>query len=1729
MKKAKRLLAVLLAAVMMFSAAIIPGYAYNASSENYRVPNETKGKYYFTYEQSCAYLLDALDDMLQEGNLRMTCDWLNDEAGIGLNLFTSNVLLNLDDYLEDAGNEKGVLDFSSVDGTIRTLYGALDCLNNNTLAGMANVLGLLGDLLDKSDGLLKANLDKKIQRSTTDDRIVFEMLINWICNQKTFLKKVVAGTFDWGSLLPSLVDGLLDDMVPGASIEDLHSFLINLLYIELIDSTSSGMPSGETIDTAVQKLVDWALIEGTGNTAETGAYSVLGENTEALLPAMADQPGGASLYGIAIQADRNGDGSLEDCTMGLYQLVSNAIQALLDSLVGPMVEELLIDALDAQPTEQYPLGDPAVMKDETFSIIVGAVESLMVQNGAPEIEYTEEENTYPIPKIQKLVDWFLMPGGGLETLIKIDYNGIHIQDNFMSLLNDVARLGINLLPSLGLFEDSASLAYSADELNEVWYYNEAKEKVAKDDEGAIDQLYLTFETGEVIYEYDNGSSEKAYNYLESDLPVNTTNASGAAYVNPKLIRSDYVISTNMVYACIIKMALNDMIDGCYFPEWATDIASVLAYGLAGLAVPIVPENNYYARLDAYHDQVVAGVPVTVTDASGNNVEPIPYTVEKTVNGTTVTVPKAALDIISSVGAKRLNGILLIKDTKDELSTDTTFEKFMGQFLTWGFTTYFPALVGVLDKTTHNSYVADASGEKRTWTDSVNKFIGKVYSSYSSRTVSDSADWDAIYTLIDETLFTLLPESYLPGINGSFELLNGVLFENLINFNLQGILDLLSVNPDANAELAQPAVTVIIRIIDRVLSAVFNDKGVLNPANRDGVVTNNNITNITTLDGLLDCSSEDANLPMMFYRLLEYLQKYALPDSNGDSTAALLAVALPLLVSNSYEKPADSYLTDKGITTYKVADLESYIDVFKTNVNATLYMEGLTKELAQMLTNGTSTVNRNADGEDFYELKLSDGTIYKQYSDYASANAERKFFNDCYIVEEVVDQKAKTSTYSLYSPKSYLSSATATESTDEAGATTIYSNFKYSSLSNRSASYPFVSFDVDYRFFEYEDYANGYSYENAKDAINDAKDYISTYKNFATNDLVNAYGSWLMYSVEARLRNADLYDKNDDGYSVLSTSDSDYIASSTDDPGHPVDGYPGVPSAMYPYATTAATTFTFYDEMTGSDITVYMGGDNDNSMTAAKFEQIALALDYAVDSDNDVALTTAQIESVVRLALGTLAFDITPDADGNYHDGAAQWETLSADQISTISTWCANNNFSLCTETADDGTVTYTIKRKAFALIDSIELLSGASITPVTLAEYQALSDIMEGDSRTNEEKLQIQIYKSYSSYVKSLYQNRRSLYNKMDYIGYRYEVAETDRSRRLEVTMLNWILDYTNSAYINSTTNKRNLKLGVGVDVTTGNPIEEKVYTSSSYESFRKAYEYGQALANAAQSATLATGFTQAQVTEAFYGIMETYKELIDYLGAADKTQLIYQIQLADAILADEYTYDSTYGATEASLAKLNNVLADSKNMRDDDSYDVEQQGEVDTMAAALRQAISLLTYKTVPNLVPSDETTSKGNTVNMYEMSNVNNRIVGQIYGLEEGVGALMDLVSFVGMNIDDSQGRNVTLTPSARGMGTGAYYTGNLSTVEERFRYYAVVYGDLNGDTRIDGTDASYLEYYMATDRVNSKDMGAYIYEAADANHDGMVDAADVDTIVKHYTFKQQIDQLSHSTSES
>lgn len=1784
MKKAKRLLAVLMAFVMILSASCINVYAYGQSNDYYN-PSVSRNKYYLSYEQGCGWLLDMLDEMLAEGNMVIHLGWLDDQIG-GAGVVWN--LTGLDNNLQDAGNpgSKGStqIQLNSVDGVIRTLYALVYTLQNDTTLKFASGLvgifsNLFGDLLD---ALNLEGLDLSKQRQFTSDSEVLGMILSWLGNQTDFLAGLISGEFDIGTLVGDMLADVITDSLGYTGPEPLKNLdyvVQTLLYSMLIDSDVTQV-SGTMLDDGVQKLINWALIEGTGDEFSESGRSVLGTNFEPLMgEALASQPGAASITGVSIMADHDLDGVPEAHTMSTYQLVNNAIRALLDGMVVPLLTDVLCDALDVEITEDQPYGDPEILNDQMFSMIIGLVESLLVQNGAPEPEYTEEENTYPLLKIQAMLNW-LFNEGGLDTFLLIDYQGIHLQDNFMSLLNDLIRLLVNMLPSLGLFQDSAYLGYESDELTAIWYYADTNPKtlVAEDDATAVDQTYVPYEDANAILyatqyeEIDGVTVATAYNYVSNDMPVNISDKAAANYYNPDFIRPNYVVPTDKVYATVIKMALNEFIDGCYFPEWADDIPTALAYAMAGLAAQALPQNNFYERLDAYHELQQAGGAGVVVDGNNNEISPIPYTAIKRIShkdihgnviGTEdVVVPKGAIDIGCSYLAAYLNNVLMLNKSMI-LSTDTTFEKFLTQFLTWALDQYMPAMVGVdggKGRPGDGDGIYGEAGEyPGIWTTNFNTLLSTVYSDVATLTFRDDVEQytssgvmriDAIYDFLDSTLFSLIPTSWLPDINGSAQMINSWLLGNLIEFDLIGILDLLTVNMDyENGELNLPLLTVLLRVIDRVLALVFNGESVLLPVRENVLSGTYSPTSITTLSGLLSSrdasgnATSSASLPMFIKRLITLLVKYRFE---------ILSTALPLLAGMDYVKEYDPTYIGSNKAALTIEQYDRYIDSLTKNINATKIIENMEdRELAEAIVNGEFSVKRNSEGTAYDLIITRNESIYGSYATKAEADAVVASFKNTYLEEVLVSEATEEAeavyTYNIWREWDYLEAATRTDSTDDKGAVSKFTDFKFSTITPRGNGMPYVTYEKDqFQYLNYEDLgAAGYFYTGAGDAIKDAEKFGDSYMSFIENDLSDASHEWFMYSVRAQLRNQGKYDSNDDG-KVLTADTTE------GDVTYYADGDPGIPDAMYPFYTTSATSYQYPARIHGAGSPRTATGWNnewDNGVifdmdtvsmadiNETNYEQLRLALELAADDKNDVRFSREEIEDIVTLATGITNFDITPDGvdeNGNYiyHSGSVRWDTIGETAINQVVTFCNTYGLSygLMEEIPYDLTVDYWIARPRFMYTSSsTALISGASATPMSYTTHRdnyRTKTMQDMDAISYAEELNIQIYKSYVEYLKALNEYRDNLYNYFDQISFRYEQAETNRSKAIDITMLEWATNTFKSAYEGNA--GRNLKYD-GVDAN--NQLKTtRMYTTTSYEKFRIAYDYANSLIEAKANNLLGGDeLTQSMASEAFYGIIEAYYALVPYMSDADWTQLDAYINLAETIIADPLSYDefNGYNMEDGQWDIMESVLNDSKNLRLE-TLDGERQGDIDDMASALYQAIYKLNYLTSPDLISNVNAT--GEKLVGTVVTNVgSSRITGQIFGLEEGVGAIMDLIQVVGMREDAGAGTTVTITGSGRGVGTGAYFVGTVEN-RERFRYYAVVYGDINGDSRVDGTDASALEIAAMTSdgTITQADLGsAAKFEAADANHDGNVDGLDVEAIVTHYTFENEIDQKAHSTA--
>ncbi|MBO5858412.1 MAG: hypothetical protein J6R20_01380 [Clostridia bacterium] len=1734
MTKAKRLLAVLMAMLMIISAAFLPAYAKMLPGNQYVVPKKTYNqKYYFDPEQGAGWLLDQLDQLLAEANIKID---LEDEIG-GTAMGLINGLVSGDGYkLSDINN---TLDLTSIDKAVESLYVTLTIVTNS---GLLNFLGgLFGDLLNDEYGLKVDGLNLSIKRGQrsqnfsggSNDLDVLYMILNWLNSLRPMIKKLVMGQFSLGSIIEGILPGEIKPI-----LSDLPGYLKLMLYQMLIDSEATALPTDTAtpIDDGLQKVINWALI--TGTSAEAGGMtSLLGENAEPLMPYLAnlEEQGAANLKGVAIKVDHNGDGVLEDKTMSFYQLVANVLDALLNGMLAPMLGELIADLVGVEITEQYPEGDPAIFSDMMFNTILGAVESLAEQNGAPNLEYTEEQNATPMGKINALMDWFFNKGG-LDTFIKIDFWGIQLTDNFMSLLGDLGRLAINLLPGLhgdDLFGYTSKIAYTAEELNLIYFYktNANGQYVICEDteEGAIDQTYVTYEKGEVIYAtaWDPDTEAPiAYNYMSNHQPVDidADNAGSDSYRNASLIRPNYIITKDQVFACLIKMVFNGFIDGCYWPEWTTDMPSVLAYAMAALAAPALPHGNFFARLDAYHQ---TGGVAPISDANGNSVEPIPYYTIK--NG--IEVPTGALDIGAALAAYYLNAVFDFQEHEMLTDVGTTFEQFVAEFLIWAADKYLPILVGNFNDSTGTF---TGSG---IWNKAFNSLISSIYSDYASRTLKATPNWDAVYTFLDVTLLKLIPAGWLPAhINTAFDLFDGWLLNNLLKFDLQGILGIFSTNTDESTDLHQPALTVIIRIIDRVLGLVFNGNPVLLPisgrsgVNADGVANVFiNHTSITSLDTLLDASSESSALPTFVDQLL------ALLISNKES---LMTTLLPLIMGGAYEKPYDKefgsaanlvdddWLTAEGygrdLSTYTVDELQWYIDMFRADVNA---IKGATKYATR----------------EEAEAAITDES--KQYIKAVSFDPQQFDENG----EEIYDG------FYIYTKNDYYLSATETFVTDtkngEDNSYSNFSNFTYSHLVPRTYERPYVLYEdyvddatryvYDYRAYEVEDFGvHGYVYNNLKKALNDAEDVIAT-NDSIQDELSDGYGQWQRYFIQTRIFQHDIVDTNGDGVSVTNKNDSDYREHEENWLGQttqeevPVDSAPSAPgTAMLPFdiGTNSyynGATYTYLDLNIDDYVTLNPANYSFSSGAYAKYPQLVEAYKKGLDPEYNIVIPDVEAEEIVRATLGTLSFDITTrDENGNYPAGTFQWNSLTSTQLQDITNFCNSIDYVF---TYDVEAGTYEISRPYFKFIDESYIVFATSNK---VQDVDACPPVALSGSTDYNKKIDDSMYYAFISFMSGLEDNRKAVYNAIELITDRAEeCAEYRSNNKIDTTMIKWAMNLAEikNAYENGESGIRNRKIiGVNAD---GTYMYSKVYTQSSYDEFRKAYDFARCLDLAQQGLIQSKGLTQSIVTEAFQNLLKTFNNLVLYTGDADFTQLLEYISIAEGMINNPNKNDAELGYTPDSLANLESVYADVFQVSIDKTIDCEGQQIVDAAAAELLTAINNIVYNSVPKIVA----TVAGGALTEITSAPGAARTQGHVFGLKEGEGITLELFDIIGMRIDEGVGNNVTVEDSGKGTGTGAYLRGTVGNLE-KFRFYAVLYGDINGDTRIDGTDRTAIDLYIVQGVNNNAEpdqggMGAIKYEAGDVDHSGSVDAADSALIELHYNYADaegndyEIPQNQHS----
>lgn len=1960
MKKVKNLLALLMAAIMIFSVAVPEAFA-RGDYEKYQRDEQLNnvGEFEFTPEQAATYLLDMVDQMLQEEQLVV---------------------------YEDVTVTDICLDFTSIDSAIYHLFHVVKAIvcDSTTSAkrilsssAAGNLIGIVAGLLNLDDlddlsiqsldvGADSVNTGRQIPGASyttkigttfsikrkamqiggeecTDLPVLYELL-DFLADNAYTLSKLATGDFSLGTIgdwVIGLVGGDVEEI-----FNDLGGWLKNMLYESVWSDGGDAMPAGWTYDQGIQDIVNWALIKGTSSPVDKtyagGAYSILGENFEPFLPemlvgydaggnqvatgknvignaAVAYTNGGASIGTKdaytgkdQIKADRANGQGLAEYDMGMYQLVNNAIVGLLNGMVYDLLKDVLYDALDiydldeieekiaaakaagdmtlvAQLEAEYDATEKEVTGELVYSMLVGTpqapglIYSLLVQNGAEEINWDVVENK-PKPMVTRLLDW-LIKEGGLFTFINIDYKGITVTDNFMSLLYDLLDLVPTLaLPLLGMtippYMEKGDLS---------------KAKVSEE----YGNLYLTWKDAKgkqyEIYSADpdadpaNNIKPKLYCYVGDEYghnptdEVNISDPSAPDYHNPDLIKLEYEMPVAEKWAYILKIALNSLVDGCYFPEYVDEVgedsvSAVGAYALAALAAKYIPENNYWDRLDKYYWYEIAKQPGKFKSRSGADAESIkalPWTetmkIEK-LDGSflNVEVPRAALDIGAAIGSFFLAGVWDFEDVIGytiKSGADKTFEELLMEVCFWGLSKYATAFVGQFNKSTGtfsempvSANVQQYTGQATTraeWRSYLqNAYNGMYESNGKFRDITSQEQADLVYGLIDNTLFKLIPGTWFPTwmsetTSASASLFENFLFNSIMHIDLQKIFSLFQSNDltqliDLNtgeiveskdklsknasggvdyfhyADLQNSLTDVLIQLVYKVLGFVFGGCNALpaytfgssytshtrnvyegkdDDATKRSKTYYNVFTNPSSVRSFETLLSGES-LRTLLYNLLDLLDWYA---------PSICISFLPLIVSimvgdtvkdYNYENSENIHYLDSAFATNELTidDLKNYLVEFTTAENGHFLGEAGEAERKvnfRKLDAATTAIEYagleiTEDNPGYQKVKVDGVTYYQvefptEYDDSVkAANAASNFVNGSVIKSTSVNGG---NVFKVFIGDDYRTQ-TATESvvkvdsngnvTSGTAANTYYT---YSPLAGTTGKFTLAVANTDpstgklrtgdrgevtfpatgYRLNEAEDYTGRYIslHNNSSDAQDSAEDFIDDYESFIQQDLPEAYGDWLAYLVQMRLQDKGLYTLSENPkvpssmYPFMYNNKDIYTAEWTPNKC----GTPGI--VQYEVAKQNAPHYYFFEKYgpnCGLDVinqAVAYGNRTqvpldgyDKSGTpvigSRTLEMMSLCLNKAVTDAS--ALTDSE-----KTSIGVKCQDY-----GCTFDSATNIITRKAFAYITDN-YEGGNYFGVYGNPKTFGTMTQADLQNSIFLAPGFQIDDMNNIGKYLIGAKDKKADIND-------------IWTAYKKFAENVDAMNKGLYNHYDELSSTTVAAEQSSTlRAIDVTSLEWILNYTLDAYIDPNvdsrqTNKAMINKKVASKDESGNITTTTKYSKESFDAFQKAFDYGTELLDYIKGAYKTGGFNtgktklrQALITKAYQEILKAYYNLKERSGFCDWDSYIKTLETAESILKGPLgftNYDAVvagqagetpeYGYSVESLTNLYSAFKNATDFYnqnvatfDDESQDIvnEEREKVQSVIDALefKEAVGEADIVLVEEGVITEEDKAVPEKENEAFIKHTTDEDgVKSVYltGLKEGFGLGYYLaedgsaVKFetlyrpTGINIYSETipaGFNY-LDPS--GDGTGSKLSLTVNGIP-RVEYIAVLFGDLNGDARIDGVDKSNLEVRLMANNFDKLDKS--ILYAADVSNNGSIGYEDVALIYNHYNSVNEIQQ--------
>ncbi len=338
-----------------------------------------------------------------------------------------------------------------------------------------------------------------------------------------------------------------------------------------------------------------------------------------------------------------------------------------------------------------------------------------------------------------------------------------------------------------------------------------------------------------------------------------------------------------------------------------------------------------------------------------------------------------------------------------------------------------------------------------------------------------------------------------------------------------------------------------------------------------------------------------------------------------------------------------------------------------------------------------------------------------------------------------------------------------------------------------------------------------------------------------------------------------------------------------------------------------------------------------------------------------------------------------------------------------------------------------------------------------------------------------------------------------------------------DVEVLTYRLDHYYEQLVRRTVNKSQLqreydlakaKFGYGAyNSSTAHGtklIGGKKYYSTDFT--RKTWnDYNNALNFAKQVIQKVNNFdstvTQSMITAARELLIVAEKELKFFSGDADYSELLKIIQMAQAKVDESIEDASAYDQTSINQLIAALEIANAVDLGLDESdQEIIDQAVLD-LQAAFDDVIEL------PQIAKAIGSTTVLDKTKMV------------VYGMRERLSKLSNFLSFIrvrGTGILD-----LNKTSVGDGTGTGAELGLRLEEDGEiEQKYTVIIFGDVNGDCRADGTDANWVYRYLGH-FLDTAEILDYVLDAADVNGDGRVDYVDAFYLRQSGVQKYTVDQ--------